>query len=109
MCKRRLKNLTETGLASEAENCGLRLRCSKEPVKASKQGNGMIRPGLKEADLWAVGRMDEGRKQKRVAATATFLVRCVGLNLSNGHEEQNRGDRFDDGCYRSRIHMPFNG
>lgn len=47
----RLKNLTETGLASEVENCGLRLRCSKNPGKGFNQGNGIIRPGLKEADL----------------------------------------------------------
>lgn len=42
--------MTETGLASDAENCSLRLRCSKDPVKGFKERSGIIRPGLKEAD-----------------------------------------------------------
>lgn len=40
------------GLANEAENSGLRLRGSEGPVEVFKQGNGIMRPVLKEADIW---------------------------------------------------------
>lgn len=63
------------------------LRCSKNPVEVFKQGNGIIRPELKEDlsyEQW-VEWMGGGRRAGRpTASTAAFPVRCVGLNLSNG-------------------------
>lgn len=60
MCERRLKSQIETGLASEVENCVL--RCSNGPGEVCKQGNGIIRPELKEANLGTVSGTDwQGR------------------------------------------------
>lgn len=56
-------------------------------MEVFKQGNGIIRPELKEDlsyEQW-VEWMGGGRRAGRpTASIAAFPVRCVGLNLSNG-------------------------